>query len=237
MKVAYITGIITLSVMISCGGGGDDSPPPTPPDPVADPKATTLVFPENNTECNEGVVVDDTRSRVTFRWNQADDTDNYEVNVRNLNTNNTSTSRVPGTEVEIQIDRGTPYEWYVVSTAMGTNVTAESAKFKFYNQGPGITNYAPFPAEAVSPARGATVSSTSGMITLEWTGSDIDDDITEYEVFFGTDPNPAASIGTATETTFDATVMADTTYYWRVVSTDSQGNTSQSEIFEFKVSS
>ncbi len=237
MKLTYITGMLALGLMLSCGGGGDDAPPPTPPEPVADPKATTLVFPENNTECNEGVVVDDTKSRVTFRWNQADDTDNYEVNVRNLNTNNTTTSRVPGTEAEIEIERGTPYEWSVVSTAAGTNVTAESAKFKFYNQGPGITNYAPFPAEAVSPGRGATVNSTDGMVTLEWTGSDIDDDITEYEVFFGTDATPTVSIGTATDATLDATVVADTTYYWRVVSSDSQGNTSQSEIFEFKVSS
>ncbi len=237
MKLTYITAILALGLMISCGGGSDDNPPPTPPDPVADPKATTLVFPENNTECNEGVVVNDEKSRVTFRWNQADDTDNYEVNVRNLNTSNVITSRVSVTEAEIEIERGTPYEWSVVSSATGTTVTVESAKFKFYNQGPGITNYAPFPAEAVSPARGATVSSTSGMVSLEWTGSDIDDDITEYEVFFGTNANPTVSIGTATDATLETTVIAGTTYYWRVVSKDGQGNTSQSEIFEFKVSS
>ncbi|MFS4491759.1 hypothetical protein [Maribacter sp. 2308TA10-17] len=238
MKVLYKLAAISLLLMMSCGGGGDDGPPPTPmPDPVADPKATTLIFPENNTECNEGVIVDDARSSVTFRWNASEDTDEYEVNLRNLISNETTLFKVFRTEASITIDRGSPYEWFVTSSANGTTVTASSSIFKFYNQGPGIENYAPFPAEAVSPIRGADVTNTTGTLSLEWNGSDIDDDITEFEVLFGTEAIPNISVGTTTDQTFEVTVLAGNTYYWRVISSDSQGNTSQSEIFEFKVSS
>ena len=58
-----------------------------------------------------------------------------------------------------------------------------------------------------------------------------------YEVFFGTDVDPTVSSGTTSEVTLDVTVAAGNIYFWRVVSTDTQGNTSQSEIFEFQVSS
>jgi hypothetical protein len=238
MKVLNKLVAISLLFMMSCGGGSDDGPPPAPvPDPIADPKATTLVFPENNTECNEGDIVDDSRSRVTFRWNTSEDTDNYELNLRNLNSNVNTVIKVIAPEAAITIDRGTPYEWFVVSTANGTTATANSSTFKFYNQGPGIENYAPFPAEAVSPSRGSDISNTTGTLSLEWNGSDIDNDITEFEVLFGTDVIPSTVIGTTTDQSIEVNVVAGNTYYWRVISRDSEGNTSQSEIFEFKVSS
>lgn len=239
MRIAFKIVIISSLLLVSCGGG-DDSPAtvPTPPEVmVADPKATTLIFPGDNTECNEGVVVDETRSRVTFEWNVAADTDNYVLSLRNISTNQTTTSTISAVQFEVVIDRGTPYEWFVTSQAAGTTVTADSPKFKFYNQGAGIENYAPFPAEAVNPTRGANVTNSGGTVTLEWKGTDIDDDIASYEVFFGTDVDPTVSSGTTSEVTLDVTVAAENIYYWRVVSTDTQGNTSQSEIFEFQVSS
>lgn len=223
---------------VSCGGGGDDSPPPEPPmEMVPDPKATTLVFPENNTECNEGEIVNDLTSRVIFRWNASDDTDSYEVNLINLNTNQAVIVNSATEQSQISIRRGTPYEWFVISKATGTTVTASSATFKFYNQGPGVQNYAPFPAEVVAPARGADLTDTEGVVTLMWTGSDVDEDITGYEILFGTNEIPSESIGTTAENSFDTNVTAGNTYYWRVISEDSANNTSQSEIFEFKVSS
>ncbi len=235
MRLVYLIGIVFLFLLMSCGGGDDSGSTPIPMT-VEDPKATTLVFPENNTECNEGVVINDNSSRVTFRWNASDDTDSYEVNIRNLNTD--ATSKVPSTaaEAEITIERGVPYEWFVISKANGTQVTASSSKFKFYNQGPGIDNYAPFPAEAVAPIRGATIANTT-TVSLEWKGSDIDNDIVAFKVLFGTNTKPSNAIGTTAEETLDATVGSGLIYYWKVITTDSQGNSSSSEIFEFKVGS
>ncbi|NJB72852.1 hypothetical protein GGR42_003350 [Saonia flava] len=235
MKHIYKIGFLAVFFLLSCGGGGsegDDTPPPPPP--VPDPSAATLVFPQNNTECNEGTILNDTQSEVTFEWNASQNTDSYEVNITNLNTSSTQKVTATGTETAVTIARGTPYEWFVVSKANGTNVTATSSNAKFYNQGPGIENYAPFPADVVNPERGTTLATTTS-VALEWIGSDVDDDIEEYEVLFGTDETPTVSLGTVTETIIDANVASGGVYYWRVITTDSQGNTSQSEIFEFRV--
>ena len=230
-----ILGLITATTLLlaSCGGG-DSTPEPPPPVVVTPPSAAALIFPDNNTECNEGTVLNANQSTVTFRWTAAENADTYEVNLKNLSNNNTAKTNANTNSATITLLRGTPYEWYVVSKANGTNETATSPTWKFYNEGPGLSNYAPFPAEAISPARGATVAATT-TITLEWSGSDVDNDLADFEVFFGTDPAALSSIGITTENTLDASIATGTVYYWRVLSRDSQGNTSQSEIFEFRV--
>ncbi|WP_350290154.1 hypothetical protein [uncultured Croceitalea sp.] len=242
MKIIYTNKIVLLVLLISfltacssssSGGGTDDTPPPPPP--VASPSASTLIFPEDDTECNTGVVVNDTQSNVTFEWNASENTDTYEINLTNLNTSNFSRSTVSTNEITLSIERGTPYEWFIISRASGTNDTATSQTWRFYNEGPGVENYAPFPAEAINPSRGANIDTTTP-ITLEWEASDVDDDITSYEVLFGTDVTPSNSLGTTSEKLLaDVAVSANTTYYWQVITTDSNENTSNSEIFEFKV--
>ena len=233
MKLNF--GIFMLAVFLisACGGGDSNSDPVPDPDPVPSPLAATLVFPDNNTECNEGVVLNGTQSKVTFEWNASQNTDSYEVNLRNLNSNSSSKSNSNTNSAEITLERGVPYEWFVISKANGTNETATSSVWKFYNQGPGVENYAPFPAEAVNPGRGAAIDN-SGTVQLEWTGSDVDNDIIEYEVLFGTDSDPSNLLGRTSDSFIDATIAAGV-YYWRVISRDSQGNSSQSEIFEFSV--
>lgn len=228
MKI--VSRILIPFVLVSCGG--DDSP--VPGEQVPAPQAATLIFPDNNEECNEGENLSDEESRVTFRWNASQNTDSYTVNLVDLNTNAPSRAEATTNEVGIVIRRGTPYEWSVVSRAGGTSETATSATWRFYNQGPGVGNYAPFPAVAVSPARGATIDASGGMLRLEWEGNDVDGDIVEYEVFFGTDSNPRARIATTSETTVEVSVSADRVYYWRVLTRDAGGNTSWSEVFGFK---
>ena len=64
----------------------------------------------------------------------------------------------------------------------------------------------------------------------------MDNDIIEYEVFFGTTPTPTTSIGTvADDSLSDVAVASGNTYYWKVITEDSIGNTSESEVFQFRV--
>ncbi|NNF18691.1 MAG: hypothetical protein HKN61_02850 [Flavobacteriaceae bacterium] len=235
MKKNWYYIVMFAGILWSCSGGDSGGNPPPPPAPtVPDPSAATLVFPDNNTECNEGEILNENQSRVTFRWNNAQNSDTYEVNLRELNSGNTSNFNSNTNSADITITRGAPYEWFVVSRANGTAATANSATWKFYNEGPGITNYAPFPAEAVNPARGANIDATSS-VSLEWSGSDVDNDIVSYDVFFGTDPDPVTLQENTTETTLTVDISTDTVYYWKVVTNDSAGNSSSSEIFQFKV--
>ena len=218
----------------ACGGGGDGGNPEPEPDPVPAPSAATLIFPEDDSECTEGEIVSDLQSRVPFQWNASQNTDSYQVNLTNLETNTTIQINSNAPEVEILILRGVPYEWFVISRANGTSETATSASWRFFNAGAGVSNYAPFPAEAVSPPRGASLDQ-AGALTLEWSASDVDNDLAGYEVYLGESPDSLALLEATAQTQAETSVQAGTTYYWRVVCIDSQGNRTDSELFEFSV--
>ncbi len=198
------------------------------------PEAVALVFPDNNLECTAGTVVNDTQSSILFQWQNAANATSYEVKLTNLNTSTSTTMSTNTNEVSITIDRNTPFEWYVVSISSGTTETAESETWRFYNQGEGVLNYAPFPAMVESPTRGQTITS-AGSVNLEWQGNDVDNDLVEFEVLFGNTSNPTTSVATTAQSSTVVSISAGQTYYWRVISKDSAGNTSLSEIFNFKV--
>jgi hypothetical protein len=234
-KLMLITMVSIL--LFACGGGGDGDGNGGGGGNVTPPSAATLVFPENNTECNEGTINSETESTVNFRWNAAANTDTYVVILRNLENNQIINRSTAETNLDIRILRGKPYSWQVESRAGGTTQTARSDTFRFYNAGAPVESFAPFPAAAVSPGIGETVNGTSGSITLRWSGSDVDDDITEYEIYFDTANPPISLAATQSGTTLDVNVVDNTTYYWQVVTRDSEGNTSTSELFQFKTSS
>lgn len=242
-KTKNIIYILLFALMASCSSssGGDDTPPPMggnddDPVPVPNPTAAALVFPDDDAECNTGEVVNDTQTNVTFEWSAAQNTDNYEINVLNLNSNDVFRTTVSATEATILIDRATPYEWFVVSTASGTNSSATSETWRFYNEGLGVENYAPFPAEAVAPERGVNLAATTTAVSLEWDATDVDLDIASYEVFFDTNSDPQQTLGTLTEKVIsDVSVSSGNTYYWKVLTVDREGNSSTSEVFTFKV--
>jgi len=234
----YIYCIILFNLLlISCGGGSDNNTPIDPVAPVVlDPEAASLIFPEDNTECNEGVINtdDETKSTVTFAWSAAENTDSYEIKIKNLDTGSITTATSNTNEKALSIKRGTPYEWYVISLANGTSTSATSDTWSFYNQGQGIENYAPFPASAISPQRGSTIANTTSTL-LEWTASDVDNDIVSYEIIFDTIETPTNSLGITIENSIEVTITTGSTYYWKVVTRDSFDNTSNSELFEFRV--
>lgn len=244
-KIKLVFVSLMVLAVFSCGGSdggeGDDSPPPPmgggddDPMTVPDPSAATLVFPEDDTECNEGVPLSAIESEVTFEWNASQNTDSYTVTLTNLNNGASFDTASTSDEATITIARGTPYEWFVTSRANETNVTAESAKFRFYNQGPGVEFYAPFPAEAVNPSRGATLSASTTTLNLEWSASDVDNDISDYEVFFALENQDLTSLGAVAEDSITVDVESGNVYVWQVKVNDVQNNSSTSELFTFRV--
>ncbi len=197
------------------------------------PSAATLIFPENNTECNEGIVISDTETDVLFQWQAADNASSYVLQITNLNTGTSRNISTISTEFFIRILRGTPYSWSVVSKSGTNNLTAESQVWRFYNAGLPEESFPPFPAEAVSPQPGSSVD--EGNITLEWQASDIDNDIASYTVFLDTVNPPVTEIGISSSSSTNVTVSSGLIYYWKVITTDIIGNTSDSQIFQFRV--
>jgi hypothetical protein len=231
MKIVQKLAILfAASILVTGCGGGDGGP--SEPEPKPDPRAATLIFPDNNSECTEGTILSDTESTVNFQWSAAENTDSYTLRLRNLDTDITQQLNSNTNELAVRLTRGTPYSWSVISKANGTSVTAESTTWRFYNAGPGITNYSPFPADDPSPKSGASVN--AGTITLSWVGSDLDNDIVSYEIVMDTSNPPVTSQGTTEQMNFEVQVNAGSTYYWQVITNDAAGNSSLSEVFQFK---
>jgi hypothetical protein len=232
-KLNILSSLVIAVSFISCGGGGGGTDTPDPI-VVTPPSAATLSFPANNEECNTGVSLNSTQSRVDFEWNASNNTTSYTLVVQNLLTNAIGNTNATTNFASVTLNKNTPYKWWVISKNTSTSETATSSEWKFYNAGDAVKSYAPFPAELVSPALGSSTTNTS--VSLEWTGSDVDGDISSYDIYFGTVNPPVDLLNTTTAQKLEnITVSAVNTYYWKVVTKDEENNTSTSEIFQFKV--
>ena len=199
---------------------------------LAGEKSVQLVFPENISECTEGTIISETQSEVVFRWTDIGENSNYQVNLTNLISNTTETITSTSTELAITLERGIPYSWFISDSIAGV---VRSDVWSFYNAGPGVESYIPFPAAAIAPVSG-TIITISSSIDLVWNASDLDDDIVEYDIYFGLDANPPLFREKLIDSFLnDVTITSGVTYYWKVITRDSIGNESNSEIFNFQV--
>ena len=236
INLGLLSKILPLSLVfliISCGGGGDD-PGPDPEPVVNNPTAATLVFPESNSECTEGSNITATDSTIEFKWSGAMHVDSYSLELKDLSTGSITKKTTSNTKLSLRIKRGTPYSWSVISKSNSTSNTAKSTTSKFYNAGAGTEFYAPFPAELVTPELGSEVEGTD--VNLDWTGSDIDNDIESYDVYFGTSKTPQLYSAEIEESFLNnVAITSGKTYYWKVMTKDVTGNISTSEVFKFSV--
>ncbi len=215
-----------LLVLIVYGCGKKSTPKP----PVVTLAAATLILPAQNEPCTTGQVISGTQSIVTFTWNTAANAIGYDVHVNNLLTGSSTVQSVTGTTVSETLLRNTPYSWSVVSKSAASGM-ATSEVWKFYNAGPATTTYAPFPADLVTPTLGQNFYYTT-TVNLAWTGSSVDNDITGYDIYFGTTISPPLFKST-TFINLNVPVSPKTTYYWKVITKDANGNTSDSGLFQF----
>ncbi|GAB1855366.1 hypothetical protein MHTCC0001_02000 [Flavobacteriaceae bacterium MHTCC 0001] len=226
IRYTYIIALVLGASLISCGGsdgGGEE---------VQNPEKSILTFPNNNEECTAGVVTSNSSAKLTFEWEKAAHATSYTLFVKDLLADSTDEYAASTNTLEVTLDRGTPYSWYVVSKSNKTSATATSDTWKFYLAGIGVENYAPFPADLKSPSNGASITGTT--VTIEWEGGDVDNDIQEYEVYLDTSASPSTKLSTTTDKKLEnQSVSAGTTYYWKVVTIDGYGNTSTSQVYSF----
>ena len=235
MKLGYyFLYILSFVLIISCSAEDDSGtttppvtqqPTPTPTPQVPAPGKSGLSAPENNEVCYEGEEVDDTNSSVTFSWEASSDTDSYDLQITNQETNQTQTeSGITSTSKAVTLATDVSYSWKVASKANDTSDTTDSDTWQFYLAGDGQENYAPFPATILSPTSGAAVDASNGLVTLSWEGNDPDEgDSLTYTIYFDEvdglqDPQTANT--NITETSLEVEVESGTTYFWRVKTSD-----------------
>ncbi len=220
---------ILLLVVVCFGCKKKNQPKP--------PEKAVLVFPNNNSECTTGTDSGPTTSIVEFRWQKATYADTYELRATNVNTNTTQTVSTSSLTAKLPLQKGALYSWVVNSRNASVLQVTTSQTWRFYNSG-FETSYAPFPAKIISPESGESVfMDINNEVTLNWSGSDVDNDIESYEVYYATENPPTESIATFTAgtTSRKVTVASGTVYYWKVITKDSEGNTSDSGVFDFRV--
>lgn len=203
---------------------------------VPAPLATVLVAPLKDEVCLTGKIISDSESTIEFKWSAAANAESYELSIKNLLTSAMTTHTTSATNLNLTLTRNKPYSWFVTSKSSKSATTAMSPTWKFYNSGSGATSYPPYPAEIVSPTLGQKVAATNGKLTLKWRGLDADNDIVNYDVYFGTSNTPVILQSKLTENSLDnVAVSPATTYYWKVITRDAKGNTSDSGTYQFDV--
>ncbi|MEB8327941.1 hypothetical protein OO009_01125 [Flavobacteriaceae bacterium KMM 6897] len=219
---------LLLMVLVLGGCGGKDAPKA--------PESSRLVFPLKDSECTTGVSLTNTTSEVEFQWQASDNTETYQIRLTNLLTNVSQNMSTSATAIKLPLDKGAPYSWFITSKNTNVTETATSEIWRFYNSG-FQTSYAPFPADIIAPKSGASVlKSANNEVELDWSGADVDNDIIGYEVYFSTNNPPETLVFSPqfNDTDVNVTVVANTVYYWSVKTLDSEGNTSDSGVYQFK---
>ncbi|WP_299125857.1 hypothetical protein [uncultured Winogradskyella sp.] len=191
-----------------------------------------LIFPFEGSLCNEGTNITPTESTVNFEWIPNDNALSYKLSVQNLDTDVITEYITEDFILPITIERSQAYRWVVEYDIQ--EETKTSAIWNFYNAGPGEQTYAPFPAEILSPTMAENLASTTS-ITLQWSGSDVDDDIIGYDVYFGTESSPTLNTSDMTSNQLTVAVAPGSIYYWEIVTKDAEGNTSESGVYQFRI--
>ena len=202
---------------------------------IPDPEASILIGPLNNDNCSSAVRISDQRSQVSFSWQEAIHTDEYELVVRDILTNIDQKKETIRLFTSIILDRGKQYAWWVNTKSEQSETITKSEVWTFYLEGQPKSSNFPYPAKLLSPENNSQVSLLDGKFTLRWESDDLDNDIESHDVYLGTDPDGLSLVAeNLTSFTVSATLSTDQYYYWKVATKDEEGNVSESQIGVFK---
>lgn len=225
MKKNLLVLMLFSFLVFNCGGKDDGPSVPRPAD---------LIFPEESSECTEGISVSSIESDIIFVWNAAKSAHSYQLTVTHIDTNTSEEFNTTETQFEVTLLKGEAYSWFVTSLSGDGSLTAESETWYFYNAG-GAESYAPFPASSMSPNSGLKFYGITSL-SLSWTGNDIDNDITGYDVYFDNVNPPVSIVRTNIQQELASiTSLTPGVYYWKIITKDAEGNTSDSGVYQFQI--
>ena len=221
-KNLFLVLLLTLSTFLSCSKDKIEDLNPVP---------AILIFPENNTDCNEGNIISSTKSEVNFRWNSSDNTDSYSLIITLIEDSSIQIINTTSLQANVLLERGEAYNWQVISQKNGSLIDGESSVWSFYNSGVPQENNIPFQAELISPEQDENIS--AGLITLQWISSDLNNEVIENHILMDDYYPPTSLRGVSTGDSLDIIIQPFNTYYWQVVTKDQSGSKSFSNILSF----
>ena len=208
------------------------------PAEVSNPTSFELIAPANNETCLEGSIINDNQKEIVFQWGGSTNATSYSLDIINLTTNVGQTLQSNGTSLSVKLTSAEPYSWKVIASGGEGSKSATSDQWKFFLAGDEVVNYAPFPPELISPRPSATIDVNSlNEIVLNWTCSDVDNDIVTYKVYLDTtDGSTLVRELDYVQNNTELGVDVDTggNYFWKVIAVDGEGNSSSSGVYSFK---
>ncbi|MDP2413456.1 hypothetical protein [Daejeonella sp.] len=217
-----------LFLLILCIGCRKD------PEPL--PAKAILLLPKNNEICADGVIISASRTKILFKWEASKNSDSYVLSIKNLDNGQISTHSTDKTQLELELDRNLAYSWFISSKNSQINKEISSDLWKFYNPAPAQTSFSPFPAELTAPRYGEVIPLSTATVTLRWSATDPDGDIDSYDVYLGNTNVPVLyRSGLKTAVLADLVLDRNKTYYWKIITRDTKGNRSNSDVYQFKL--
>jgi len=204
---------------------------------IITPDPPLLIGPINNDSCTSETIISSQKSQVNFRWQAALNADEYELVVRDIQTNldiQLNTFRIYNPVV---LDRGKQYSWWVISKYNANQTFSKSRIWTFYLEGPQKSSHFPFPANLLNPKSNEQISLNDGKYTFRWESIDLDKDIIEYDFYLGIDPVELTLLAERLSlNSIELSLNPNQLYYWKVITRDSEGNVSSSPVEGFKTS-
>ena len=204
-------------------------------DQTLEPDSVFLISPTNQDNCSSSIIIDESKSQVDFSWSQSLNTDQYEIVVENQ-SNNLQLKKISlENNTSLILDRGINYSWWVISRSNKSSITAKSLIWQFYLEGPSIIEHIPFSAVLFSPQNEEQINlNNQNKYIFKWSGSDLDDDIDFYVIYIGNSIDEMEIIENNIKSQeVELELQKQKTYYWKILSVDSKGNSSSSQIYSF----
>ncbi|MBU2947677.1 hypothetical protein [Zobellia uliginosa] len=215
-----LTLIFCVILFVACKGNKEDLVDQVlPSNPEIELGAFNLVFPDNNLICTEGVNQANNELDIEFLWSKSTNATSYKLDITNQTTGEVI-SMFSNTESKaVTLPKDTQFSWTV--TAALEDKEEESNTWNFYSEGISEENFAPFPAEIT------ITDNEDGTVNIEWSTTDLDDDISFYNIYLGTTANPELLLSqTNIMNISDQPIEYGTVHYIKIVTEDSRGNSS-----------
>jgi hypothetical protein len=231
-NILYLVILYFIAVSCSSSGGKDNII--TPIETNKPPTVPTLIYPTNNLLC--------INNTLDFQWNPSTDSNGdaltYKVEISKDNqfSNLEQVVTLSSTSHTFVLEKGFAYYWRVKAIDSKNLSSNFSDVFSLYTEGDGVSNYAPFLPALVSPLMNSVLQQNGAAVKLEWTASDIDNDVLTFDVYLDS-KNPPTNIASENQinTYFNLTDYSSQKYYWKVIVKDNNGVQTVGQVWTFTV--
>jgi hypothetical protein len=228
-SLRYLYLFLTLTLVLCCSK--DDGPKL--------PEQAELFLPINGESCQSGNIINDNQTEVEFSWSDAKHITSFNLFIKNMVTSQTVVrNSLVTNSSSVYLTPGFPYEWHVTSVSENyPEDSLQSQTWRFYLLNDNQSNSPPFPASLISPSSGEMISLSNNSFTFDWDSSDPDGDVINYDLFVdkvdGFQPTVQELKNISNSTKF-VILDSNSEYFWRVITKDSNGNQSSSQVYTFR---